>query len=156
MAPVAAVQEFGFLVVPRWEVELFGEGGEGGDFPFGHFSASPGCWAARDAAVYGRGSGTKCLAQAAATRLLKGGEGAWWSLSVPGLAAGQGIHTFAADGTAPTVMLLQRGRWRVGGVVSSLGVAGRQGLCPFNFIAVNSVFFLPSIDVRTKIIRSKK
>lgn len=42
------------------------------------------------------------------------------------------------------------------GVVSSLGVAGREGLCPFNFIIVNSVFSLLSIDVRTKIIRSKK
>lgn len=44
----------------------------------------------------------------------------------------------------------------MGGVVSSLGVAGREGLCPFNFIIVNSVFSLLSIDVRTKIIHSKK
>ena len=79
MAPVAAVQEFGFLVVPQGKVELFGQGGEGRDFPFGHLSASPGGRAARDAVAYGRGGGTECLAHAAAARLLKGGEGGRWS-----------------------------------------------------------------------------
>lgn len=41
VAPVAAVQEFGFLVVARGQVELFGQGGEGGDFPLGHPAAFP-------------------------------------------------------------------------------------------------------------------
>lgn len=94
MAAVAAVQEFGFLVIPQGKVEFFGQGSEGGDFPFGHLSASAGGRAAREAAAYGRGSSTECLAHAAAARLLKGGEGARWSLAGTraGCGAGDSHH----------------------------------------------------------------
>lgn len=44
MAPVAAVQELGLLVVPRGQVELLGQGSERGDLPLGHASASAGGW----------------------------------------------------------------------------------------------------------------
>lgn len=36
MSPVAAVQQFGFLVVARGQVELFRQRREGGDLPLGH------------------------------------------------------------------------------------------------------------------------
>lgn len=36
MAPVAAVEEFGQLVVPCRQVELLGQGCEGGDLPLSH------------------------------------------------------------------------------------------------------------------------
>lgn len=38
MAPVAAVQEFGLLVVAQRQAEALGQGGEGGYLPLGHGS----------------------------------------------------------------------------------------------------------------------
>lgn len=122
VAAVAAVQEFGFLVVPGGQVELFGQGGEGGDLPLSHRSASPGGQAARDAAAGGRSGGTGCVAHAAAAGLLKAGREPGGPRPVPGLAVGQVIQSTDGDtvpqpkGDAPW-----RGRW--GGIVSSLAVA---------------------------------
>lgn len=94
MATVAAVQEFGFLVVPGGQVELLGQGGEGGDLPLGHRSASPGGRAARDAAAAGRSGGTGCVAHAAAAALLKGGR----EPGGPGARAGCGAGDSEHDG----------------------------------------------------------
>lgn len=42
MAPVAAVEKFGFLVVSCRQIKSLGQGCEGGDFSFGHGSAATG------------------------------------------------------------------------------------------------------------------
>lgn len=42
MAPVAAVEKFGFLVVSCRQIKPLGQGCEGGDFSFGHGSAATG------------------------------------------------------------------------------------------------------------------
>ena len=40
VAPVATVEEFGFLVIPWRQIELLRQGREGCDFPFSHGSAA--------------------------------------------------------------------------------------------------------------------
>lgn len=42
VAPVAAVEKFGFLVVPCRQIKPLGQGCEGGDLSFGHGSAATG------------------------------------------------------------------------------------------------------------------
>lgn len=42
MAPVAAVEKFGFLVIPCRQIKLLSKGCERGDFPFSHVSAAAG------------------------------------------------------------------------------------------------------------------
>lgn len=40
MSPVAAVQQFGFLIIPSGQVEFLCQSGESGDFPLGHPGAA--------------------------------------------------------------------------------------------------------------------
>lgn len=42
VAPIATVEEFGLLVIPRRQIKLLHQGGEGCDFPFSHGSAATG------------------------------------------------------------------------------------------------------------------
>lgn len=45
VAPVATVEEFGLLVIPRRQIKLLRQGGEGCDLPFSHGSAAAACGA---------------------------------------------------------------------------------------------------------------
>ena len=45
MAPIAAVEELGLLVISWRQIKLLGQGREGCDFAFSHGSAVAGCGA---------------------------------------------------------------------------------------------------------------